>query len=49
MTGSAFLRSEKLNGDEGVCSNGAEFEAEKKLAASLMSPLDAGLVCVRKV
>jgi hypothetical protein len=49
MTGSAFSRSEKLNGDEGVCNNGAEFEVEKKVAASLMFSLETGLLCVRKV
>lgn len=49
MAGSAFLKSEKPNGDGGVCSNGTEFEVEKKLAASLKLSLDAGLVCDRKV
>lgn len=49
MAGSAFSRLEKLNGDEGVCNSGAEVEAEKKLAASLMFSPEIGLEWVRKV
>jgi hypothetical protein len=49
MAGSASLRLEKLNGDEGVCNSGAELEVEKKLAASLMFSLEIGLGCVRNV
>lgn len=46
-TGSALLRLVKSNGDEGVCNNGVEFEAEKKLAASLMFSLETGLAWIR--
>lgn len=49
MAGSASLRLEKLNGDEGVCNSEAELEVEKKLAASLMFSLEIGLGCVRNV
>ena len=48
-TGSAFWRFARLKGDEGVCNSGAEFEGEKKAAASLRFSDETWLACVRKV